>query len=413
MKEEKEEKKVEQKEETVQKDEEREVEEDEKDEYKIKEVKDFDEMNLKEDLLRGIYSYGFEKPSKIQQRAILPIIETKRDIIGQAQSGTGKTATFSVGVLQNLDFKKNVIQALILAPTRELALQIHKVVLALGEYLKAKCHVCVGGMKVSIDIQALKEGPHIVVGTPGRVNHMIDEGFLDVSELKMLVIDEADEMLSIGFKDQIYEIFKSLPEDLQVCLFSATMPPGVLEISEKFMRKPIKILVKKEHLTLEGIRQFYIYVEKEEHKLSTLCDLYKKLIITQCVIFLNSKKAVDVLSEELTKRKFTVSSIHGDMSTEQRELIMKEFRRGATRVLISTDLLARGIDVHHVSLVINYDLPKVKENYVHRIGRSGRYGRRGVAINLVTEMGMKRMKEIEKFYDTQIDEMPEDVLDHI
>jgi translation initiation factor 4A len=386
-----------------------------KNRYDDREVKDFDDMNLKEELLRGIYAYGFEKPSKIQQRAILPITTSNppADVIGQAQSGTGKTATFTISMLQRIDTSKNEVQALVLAPTRELAQQIHKVILALGEYLKVKVHACVGGTKVVDDVAILKEGVHIVVGTPGRVYHMLSEEFMDARTIRILVIDEADEMLSLGFKDQIYAIFKLLPEDMQVCLFSATMPPEVLEITEKFMRKPIRILVKKEELTLEGIRQFYIAVQKEEWKLETLADLYKTLTITQCVIFCNSRKKVEWLAEEMNKKNFTVSSMHGEMEPDRRELIMKEFRNGASRVLITTDLLARGIDVHHVSLVINYDLPRFKENYLHRIGRSGRYGRKGVAINFVTRDDVRSLRELEKFYNTQIEEMPEDIANMI
>lgn len=225
--------------------------------YDEKEIKEFDDMGLKDELLRGIFAYGFEKPSRIQQRAIMPIISSDppSDVIGQAQSGTGKTATFTIGMLQNIDTSKNVLQGLVLAPTRELAQQIHKVIMALGEYLGVKVHACIGGTKIVQDIAVLKEGVHVVVGTPGRVLHLINDGILDTSGIKILVIDEADELLSKGFKEQIYEIFKCLPEDMQVCLFSATMPPDVLELTEKFMRDPIRILVKKEELTLEGIKQ--------------------------------------------------------------------------------------------------------------------------------------------------------------
>lgn len=377
----------------------------------IIEYKEFDDMKLKKELLRGIYAYGFEKPSKIQQKAIVPIISSTRDVIAQAQSGTGKTGTFTISTLQNLDFSVDDTQAIILAPTRELAEQIYKVVLALGEYLSVKCLCCVGGTKVKDDIQTLKDGVQIIVGTPGRVYHMINEGFLNTQKLKMLVIDEADEMLSRGFKDQIYDIFKHLPEDMQVCLFSATMPTEVLEISEKFMRNPIQILITKENLTLEGIKQFFISIDKDEYKFETLKDLYKTLSITQCVIFVNSKKRVDILASQLNKDGFTVCSIHGDMEPDQRSQIMKEFRNGKSRILLSTDLLARGIDVHHVSLVINYDLPKLRENYIHRIGRSGRYGRKGVAINFVTNVDMKDMKDLEKFYNTTIEEMPQNIAD--
>lgn len=385
--------------------------------YKQKEVKDFEDMELKEELLKGIFAYGFEKPSVIQQRGVLPIISSDppADVIGQAQSGTGKTAAFAIGLLQKLTIEENPTSplGLILAPTRELAQQIHKVIMALGEYLKVKVHASVGGTNVRHDIAVLEEGVHIVVGTPGRVFHMINSESLDTSKIQMLVIDEADEMLQIGFKDQIYSIFKHLPTDMQVCLFSATMPNDVLEITNKFMRDPIRILVKKEELTLEGIRQFYVAVQQEQYKLDTLCDLYKTLTITQCVIFCNSRKKVNWLADQMNKRDFTVSSMHGEMEPKERELIMHEFRTGASRVLITTDLLARGIDVHHVSLVINYDLPRYRESYLHRIGRSGRYGRKGVAINFITKDDVREMKEIEKYYNTSIEEMPASVADLI
>eukprot|EP01080_Neovahlkampfia_damariscottae_P010345 gene10345-2759_t len=380
----------------------------------IKEYKEFDDMNLKEELLRGIYSYGFEKPSKIQQKAIVPIITTSKDIIAQAHSGTGKTGTFTISMLQNLDFDEKKLQGIILAPTRELAQQIQLVLLSLGERLNIKTLLCVGGTNVKDDILALKEGVQIVVGTPGRVIHMISDGCMNVNTLKMLAIDEADEMLSIGFKDQIYEIFQFLPEKMQVCLFSATMPPDVLEITQKFMIDPIQILVKKEALTLEGIKQYYICCgDRDYQKFEVLCDIYKTITICQCVIFVNSKKRVDQLASQLNEQNFTVSSIHGDMDQNQRQLIMKDFRNSKTRILIATDILARGIDIHHVSLVINYDLPRNVENYIHRIGRSGRYGRKGVAINFVTQFDLRDLKELEKYYETNIQKMPENLSDLI
>ncbi|CAB4063525.1 EIF4A [Lepeophtheirus salmonis] len=325
----------------------------------------FDDMNLKEDLLRGIYSFGFEKPSAIQQRAIVPCIKT-RDAIAQAQSGT--------------------------APTRELAQQIQKVVLSLGDFLKATCYACIGGRSISSDIRALEHGPHIVVGTPGRVFDMITREHLRTENIKMFVLDEADEMLSRGFKEQIYDVFRHLNQDIQVVLMSATMPDDVLDVTKRFMRDPIRILVRKEELTLEGILQFYVFVEKEEWKLSTLCDL-----------------KVCWLTEKMGLKHFTVSSMHGEMSQEEREVIMREFRSGSSRVLITTDLLARGIDVQQISLVINYDLPVNKENYIHRIGRGGRFGRKGVAINFITEGDRMALQDIEKHYHTQIEEMPKDV----
>ncbi|MXQ95973.1 hypothetical protein E5288_WYG020284 [Bos mutus] len=288
-------------------------------------VDNFDDMNLKESLLRGIYAYGFEKPSAIQQRAIIPCIKDPK----------------------------------------------------------------------------------------GRVFDMLNRRYLSPKWIIMFVLDEADEMLSRGFKDQIYEIFQKLNTSIQVVLLSATVPTDVLEVTKKFMRDPIRILVKKEELTLEGIKQFYINVEREEWKLDTLCDLYETLTITQAVIFLNTRRKVDWLTEKMHARDFTVSALHGDMDQKERDVIMREFRSGSSRVLITTDLLARGIDVQQVSLVINYDLPTNCENYIHRIGRGGRFGRKGVAINFVTEEDKRILRDIETFYNTTVEEMPMNVADLI
>ncbi|RAR06791.1 atp-dependent rna helicase eif4a [Stemphylium lycopersici] len=368
----------------------------------------FDNMNLKAELLRGVYAYGFERPSAIQQRAIMPVIKGN-DVIAQAQSGTGKTATFSISTLQKIDSNVKACQALILAPTRELAQQIQKVVVAIGDFMDIQCHACIGGTSVRDDMKALQDGPQVVVGTPGRVHDMIQRRVLKTDHMKMFVLDEADEMLSRGFTEQIYDIFQLLPQSTQVVLLSATMPQDVLEVTTKFMRDPVRILVKKDELTLEGIKQFYIAVEKEDWKLDTLSDLYETVTITQAVIFCNTRRKVDWLTDKLTARDFTVSAMHGDMDQAQRDVIMKEFRSGSSRVLIATDLLARGIDVQQVSLVINYDLPANRENYIHRIGRGGRFGRKGVAINFVTADDVRMMREIEQFYSTQIEEMPMNV----
>ncbi|KAK5898609.1 hypothetical protein CesoFtcFv8_008167 [Champsocephalus esox] len=351
----------------------------------------FDTMGLREDLLRGVYAYGFEKPSAIQQRAIKQIIKG-RDVIAQSQSGTGKTATFCVSVLQCLDIQVRETQALILAPTRELAGQIQKVLLALGDYMNVQCHACIGGTNVGEDIRKLDYGQHVVSGTPGRVFDMIRRRSLRTRAIKMLVLDEADEMLNKGFKEQIYDI---------------------LEMTNKFMTDPIRILVKRDELTLEGIKQFFVAVEREEWKFDTLCDLYDTLTITQAVIFCNTKRKVDWLTEKMREANFTVSSMHGDMPQKERESIMKEFRSGASRVLISTDVWARGLDVPQVSLIINYDLPNNRELYIHRIGRSGRYGRKGVAINFVKNDDIRILRDIEQYYSTQIDEMPMNVADLI
>jgi translation initiation factor 4A len=258
----------------------------------------FDGMDLREDLLRGVFAYGFETPSAIQQRAIKPIL-LNHDTIAQAQSGTGKTATFAISALQKLDLSTRSCQALILSPTRELAQQTQKVIESLGDYMGAKVHACVGGTAVRDDIRTLQEGVHIVVGTPGRVFDMINRRALRMETVGLFILDEADEMLSRGFKDQIYEVFKFLPDKVQVALFSATMPLDVLEVTSRFMRDPIRILVKRDELTLEGIKQFYIAVEKEEWKLDTLCDLYETLTITQAIIYCNTRRKVDWLTQKM------------------------------------------------------------------------------------------------------------------
>ncbi|KAJ2077339.1 translation initiation factor eIF4A [Coemansia sp. RSA 988] len=371
-------------------------------------VDNFDDMNLDESLLRGIYAYGFERPSAIQQRAIMPVLKG-HDVIAQAQSGTGKTATFSISILQKVDPNLPQTQALILAPTRELAQQIQKVVASLGDFRKVNIHACIGGTRIADDEAAFKAGAHIVVGTPGRVFDMIDRRILNTSAVKLFALDEADEMLSTGFKEKIYDIFQLLPPEVQVVLLSATMPTEVLEVTTKFMRDPIRILVKRAELTLEGIKQFYIDVGREDFKFDTLADIYETITITQAVIFCNTRRKVDFLTDKLRERSFTVSAMHGEMDQNQRNTIMKEFRSGSSRILITTDLLARGIDVQQVSLVINYDLPASRENYIHRIGRGGRFGRKGVAINFVTGDDVGALRDIEQFYNTQIDELPSDV----
>lgn len=367
----------------------------------------FDDMNLKNELLRGVFGYGFEDPSAIQQRAILPIVEG-HDVLAQAQSGTGKTGTFSIAALQRIDSSLKAAQALILAPTRELALQIQKVVIALAFHMDIKVHACIGGTSFQEDAEGLRDA-QIVVGTPGRVFDNIQRRKFKTDHIKMFILDEADEMLSSGFKEQIYQIFTLLPPTTQVVLLSATMPNDVLEVTTKFMRNPVRILVKKDELTLEGIQQFFINVEQELYKYDCLTDLYDSISVTQAVIFCNTRRKVEELTQKLKGDNFTVSSIYSDLPQQERDIIMKEFRSGSSRILISTDLLARGIDVQQVSLVINYDLPTNKENYIHRIGRGGRFGRKGVAINFVTNEDVGAMRELETFYSTQIEELPSNI----
>ncbi|PRQ35950.1 putative RNA helicase [Rosa chinensis] len=378
----------------------------------IEPIMSFDDMCLKEELLRGIYNHGFEKPSAIQQRAIRPIIE-RRDVIAQAQSGTGKTSMIALAACQMVDTASREVQALILSPTRELAAQTEKVILAIGNYLNIQVHSCIGGKSLGEDIRRLENGVHVVSGTPGRVCDMLDRKTLRPRQIKLLILDESDEMLSRGFKDQIYNVYRYLSHEVQVCLISATLPNEILEMTKLFMTDPVRILVKRDELTLQGIKQFFVSVEREDWKFDTLCDLYDTLTITQAVVFCNTKRKVDWLSEKLRSNNFTVSSMHGDMPQKERDAIMKDFKNSESRILITTDVWARGIDDQHVSLVINYDLPNNRELYIHRIGRSGRFGRKGVAINFVKNDDIRILRDIEQYYSTQIDEMPMNVADLI
>ena len=370
-------------------------------------VETFDELNLKPELLRGIYGYGFEKPSAIQQKAILPIIK-QRDVIAQAQSGTGKTAAFAIGSLQLVDVSKDEIQCLVLSPTRELAQQTSIVYQFLGECLKVKVTLLIGGTKVGADLDKLREGPQVLVGSPGRVLDLIRRKQVRLAYLQTFILDEADEMLSKGFIENIKEIISLIPTTTKILLFSATMPKEIVDITTKFMKDPAKILVKNEELTLEGIKQYYVYLKKED-KLDVLLQIYRGIEIAQAIIYCNSKRSVDFVSEELKKKGHMVSSIHGDLKQFERDQVMRDFRNGATRVLITTDLLARGIDVYQVSLVINYELPREKETYIHRIGRSGRFGRKGNAINFVTPPEKDELDAIQKYYNTTIEALPTDL----
>lgn len=372
------------------------------------EVNNWDELHLKDDLLRGIYSYGFENPSPIQSKAISPIKEGK-DVIAQAQSGTGKTGAFSVSCLQRIDEKKKEIQALIMAPTRELAIQIHKVVSELGDFMCEKgleVKLVIGGKSMDSDVKELENKPQIIVGTPGRIHDLIRRKKINTKTIKLMILDEADEMLSSGFKEQVYNIFQFLSNDVQLCLFSATLPLEIQNLTEKFMRDPVKILVKTEAITLEGIKQYFVAVENDNAKYETLKDLFSALSVSQCIIYCNSIKRVSDLAEALQKDGFPVSAIHSALERDERDDAYKEFCNGKTRVLISTNLTARGIDVQQVSKVINFDIPKNIHQYIHRIGRSGRWGRKGMGINFVTRRDIKKLKEIEQYYDTQIDELP-------
>ena len=372
----------------------------------------FDDLNLNDNLLRGIFSYGFEDPSPIQGKAI-PYMNLKKDLIAQAQSGTGKTGAFSIGVLNNIDVESNTTQVVIINPTHELANQNLNVIKELGNYMNINILSVIGGTDVRKCQSDLNKNPHIIVGTPGRMLDMIQKKYLITENIKIIIFDEADEILSYGFKDNIYNIIQYMPKNAQICIFSATMPDDVLEITEKFMVNPEKILVNKENLTLEGILQFYINVKVNDWKYETLKDIYDTINVSQCIIYINSKNKLMEINDRLKNDGFPVECIHGELNSEYRKSIMEDFKSGKTRILLSTDLLARGIDIQQLSLVINFDLPREKETYIHRIGRSGRYGRKGVAINFVTDRDIDYQNEIQSFYNTKIEEMPQNINDYL
>lgn len=369
----------------------------------------FDDMQLPEELLRGIYGYGFEKPSLIQQKGIVPIKEG-RDLIAQAQSGTGKTGTFTIGAICRIDPSLKKPQILVLVPTRELSEQIESVANSLGQHIPITTYSATGGTPLSTDLRAMEKGVQFIVGTPGRIYDLIHRGALQRQHIKVLAMDEADQMLEDRFREQVMCILeKGFPKETQVALFSATMPTEVLEFAEKLLNNPIRILVPPEEVTLDGIKQYMITLEREEWKYEVLCDLYQQLNINQAMIYCNKRQRAEWLAEKMSQQGFPLTYIHGEMDVEERRRRMKDFRTGSIRVLISTDLLARGIDVQQVSLVINYELPMQRENYIHRIGRSGRFGRKGVAINLLTKDEMTAMKDIETHYATRVDPLPEDL----
>jgi translation initiation factor 4A len=369
---------------------------------------DIEELQERADILRGIYGYGFEKPSPIQKRAIRPFM-LGYDIIAQAQSGTGKTGCFAIGSLYRINPKVRSLQAMVMAPTRELSRQISSVISSISTQIEGfKSYLLVGGTSSELDKENLyHDVPHIVIGCPGRIHNMLHRKYIDPRSVKLIVIDEADEMLSQGFKEQVYNIFQFLPSDVQVGLFSATMPADLYSLTEKFMRDPVKILVKSEMLSLEGIAQYYVGLEDDSSKYATLKDLYGRISMSQCIIYCNSVKKVADLHEAMVLDGYPACCIHSNMDKDERVESYNNFKNGKFRVLISSNVTARGIDIQQVSTVINFDVPRDVYTYLHRIGRSGRWGRKGVGINFVTKRDFRKIKEIEAYYHTNIQELPE------
>ena len=374
---------------------------------KVKTFEKWDDFDIKPELLRGIYSVGFENPSAIQKRAIQPIIDG-RDILGQAQSGCGKTATFSIGILQRVNTSIKKTQAIIISPTHELSLQTYRVIQSLSTLMpELVVKTLFGGTSVMEDAQDLKTNtPHIIVGCSGRIYDMAKRKYIHMEDINIFALDEADEMLSRGFKDQIYNIFQFLNENVQVALFSATMPSEVIELSKKFLRNPVHVTMKAENLTLECITQYFVALPDDHIKYDTVKDLFGQLNVGQCIIYVNSIKRVTDLYQAMIDEGFSVCCIHSSMQKDERTEAFNQFRIGSFRVLISSDITARGIDIQQVSTVINFDIPKNVATYLHRIGRSGRWGRKGMAINFVTRRDIYLMKNIEQHYKISIAELP-------
>jgi translation initiation factor 4A len=383
--------------------------EEKKEEEVIKEIQQWDELQISIDLLKGIYAYGFEKPSEIQRKAIVPMLEG-RDVIAQAQSGMGKTGTFSIGVLGRIDIKKAKVQAIMMAPTHELAKQTYQVITALGNTMEGlRVKTLIGGTSIQEDADDIRKScPHIIVGTAGRIYDMFRRKYLSGQEVKVMVLDEADEMLSHGFQDKIHQIFQFLNNEVQVAIFSATLPQEILDITKKFMRNPMKITMEAEKLNLECITQYYIALRHDGDKYDTLKDLFSAISVSQCIIYCNSIHRVTDLYKAMIEEGFSVCYIHSSMDKNDRDQAFKSFKSGNFRVLISSDITARGIDIQQVSTVINFDITRCPHKYLHRIGRSGRWGRKGMAINFVTRQDIDTMRKIERHYGIEIKELPAD-----
>lgn len=370
----------------------------------------FNDLNLKDELLKGVYLYGFTKPSKIQINGIQNISSGK-DCILQSQSGTGKTATYLLGALNRIDVDDKKCQGIIITPTHELADQVYDVATQLSKFSNINIVKCIGGTDINETRELLKTA-HVVIGTNGRILHMIKEKRINLFSVKFIILDEADELLADGLNDKIKYIFDKCSDGIQCCMVSATYPAHIFNISKKLMDNPVKVLLKNSEVAVDLISQFYVNAEKEELKFETLLDLYSLVSTSQAIIFCNSVEKVDWLKENLEKNNFVITCIHGKLSQKERDIIIKEFRDGKTRILLTTDLLARGIDIPLVNLVINYDLPINKESYIHRIGRCGRFNKKGVSITMVKmedPSDVKLFNKLKYHYKININELPENI----
>lgn len=377
---------------------------------------DLYEINMWEDLemdsaiLRGIFAYGFDKPSVIQQKSIKPILMGK-DILAQAQSGTGKTACFSIGALSQINPADNFTQVLILSPTRELTIQSATVIKSLGSFIEGlRVQTVFGGSSTTEEsFENKKMHPHIICGCTGRVYDMMRRDRITYRKIKMVILDEADEMLSAGFKEQVYNIFQYFNSNIQVALFSATLPQNIVDLSKKIMQDPVMVCVKSDKLSLDGIKQYYVGVDDDRQKYMVLKDIFSAVHLSSTIIYCNSVKRVYELYEAMKEDGFPVCCIHSNMEKSERDKGLTDFRKGIFRILISSNVTARGIDIQQVSTVINFDLAKCIFTYLHRIGRSGRWGRKGLGINFVTRRDMYKLREIKDYYKCNIVELPADL----
>ncbi|KAK1775531.1 ATP-dependent RNA helicase [Copromyces sp. CBS 386.78] len=367
---------------------------------------DWEEFIHDRDLLMGIFEAGFEKPSPIQEEAI-PVALTGRDILARAKNGTGKTAAFVIPALQKINPKVSKIQCLILVPTRELAMQTSQVCKTLGKHLGINVMVTTGGTGLRDDIVRLQDPVHIVVGTPGRILDLAGKQVADLSECPMFIMDEADKLLSQEFTPVIEQLLQFHPKDRQVMLFSATFPLSVKDFSDKNMTSPYEINLMDE-LTLRGITQYYAFVE-EKQKVHCLNTLFSKLQINQSIIFCNSTNRVELLAKKITELGYSCFYSHAKMAQQARNRVFHDFRNGVCRNLVCSDLLTRGIDIQAVNVVINFDFPKNAETYLHRIGRSGRYGHLGLAINLINWDDRFNLYNIERDLGTEIQPIPQTI----
>ncbi|XP_070551674.1 probable ATP-dependent RNA helicase ddx6 [Ptychodera flava] len=364
---------------------------------------DFEDYCLKRELLMGIFEMGWERPSPIQEESI-PVALSGRDILARAKNGTGKTAAYLIPVLERIDNSKDHIQALILVPTRELALQTSHTCKQLAKHTGARVMVTTGGTSLKDDIMRLYEPVHIVIATPGRILDLMEKGVAKMSKCGTLTLDEADKLLSQDFKNMLDRVINFLPNDRQIMLFSATFPLTVQEFMTRHLTKPYEINLMDE-LTLKGITQYYAFVQ-EKQKVHCLNTLFSKLQINQSIIFCNSTQRVELLARKITELGYSCFYIHAKMRQEHRNRIFHDFRNGACRNLVCSDLFTRGIDIQAVNVVINFDFPRHAETYLHRIGRSGRYGHLGIAINLITYEDRFSLYQIERELGTEIKPIP-------